>query len=644
MNTPSIYALLVGIDTYQPPVTALKGAVNDMRAMRDFLQQRATETGTPLLMEILENEQATRQNIVSGFKTHLTKASADDTVFFYYSGHGSQQIADQAFWGLEEDKKLETLICYDSEPDGFQLADKEIANLLGQVAKKTENILVIMDCCNSGSATRSETTRVRSVSINDLPQRVRPAESFIMPLNSGSAQEARHVALFAAQSFQKAKEDIIGGAYRGIFTYSLLEVLATAVGPLTYTDLMRRVRNLVMQRTYDQVPQLYALESGDPGRVFLNGAVSRSSNYFALTHDAKLGWVIDAGSIHGIPDQNLSAAPAIIAIFAEDAPETELRDMNKALGKATVTEVRPDISLLKPADGLFLDTATAYRARIFSLPIKTLGVHIRGDVAQGIALAKTALANDTQASLYVKAVDTPAEAAYNLIAGSDAFPDQYYITRKLDPDSQPLVEQIPGIQAASAQKVVDQLFHIAKWERLLERRNPNSNIPSEGVKVDIYHATENQIVAPEQGGIIFRYKQAEGRQAFRIKITNRSGRRLYCSLLYLSPEYEVKADILPQKQGGVWLDPDQEAWANDGRPIKPGVPDAFYQMGKKAVVLTFKAISSTKWFDASPLAMTPLGLPRPSLRSESAADFGDADYSSDDWNATETAVTVERID
>ena len=155
MSQQNIYALLVGIDKYLPPVPSLDGCVNDMRAIRDFLIKRADRNGIPLHLEVLENDQATRVNIVTKFETHLTKAGKNDIAFFYYSGHGSQENAHKIFWPLEEDHKNETLVCYDSRmPDGMDLADKELATLIEMVAEKNPHILFIADCCNSGGNTR----------------------------------------------------------------------------------------------------------------------------------------------------------------------------------------------------------------------------------------------------------------------------------------------------------------------------------------------------------------------------------------------------------------------------------------------------------------------------------------------------------
>ena len=71
---------------------------------------------------ILLDGDATRAAVVDGFRTHLTQAGPDDTVLFYYSGHGSQEYAPPEFWAVEPDHLDETLVCFDSrQPDQWDL-------------------------------------------------------------------------------------------------------------------------------------------------------------------------------------------------------------------------------------------------------------------------------------------------------------------------------------------------------------------------------------------------------------------------------------------------------------------------------------------------------------------------------------------
>jgi hypothetical protein len=86
---------------------------------------------------------------------------------------------------IEPDHLDETLVCYDSRTDGsWDLADKELAKLIAEVAEKNPHIVVIMDCCHSGSGTRGSLDSTVAVRRAPMDKRQRPLSSFIVaPVN-----------------------------------------------------------------------------------------------------------------------------------------------------------------------------------------------------------------------------------------------------------------------------------------------------------------------------------------------------------------------------------------------------------------------------------------------------------------------------
>ncbi len=148
-----VYALLVGIDAYSGVVPPLSGCVNDVTAFGDVLRGRVA--AEELSMVTVTDEDATRETVTREFAAHLGQAGADDVALFYYSGHGAYQEAPQELWDFEPDHQNETLVLVDSrEPGGWDLADKELAVLIAQVAANGCHLLVVLDCCHSGDATR----------------------------------------------------------------------------------------------------------------------------------------------------------------------------------------------------------------------------------------------------------------------------------------------------------------------------------------------------------------------------------------------------------------------------------------------------------------------------------------------------------
>jgi hypothetical protein len=93
----TLYALLIGIDHYPPPVPRLGGCINDIHEMRRFLEARAgageNQVEDVLKVKVLLDQEATREGVIRAFREHLGQAGPDDFALFCYSGHGSQEPA-----------------------------------------------------------------------------------------------------------------------------------------------------------------------------------------------------------------------------------------------------------------------------------------------------------------------------------------------------------------------------------------------------------------------------------------------------------------------------------------------------------------------------------------------------------------------
>ncbi|NJL39575.1 MAG: caspase family protein, partial [Leptolyngbyaceae cyanobacterium SM1_4_3] len=430
--TRNLYALLVGIDDYVSPVNPLQGCVNDILAVKNYLEGRITADSYQLHLRTLLNQEATRQSIVDGFRQHLCQANCEDVVFFYYAGHGGQQDSPEPFWVLEPDRLDETLVCYDSfSPGGWGLADKELATLIAEVDQKNPHIAVILDCCHSGSGTRGELEGEMAVRKAPIDRRKRPLDSFIfslsdielMPTASRSLEnpsgwtlpKSNHIVLSACRDSELAKEYSGDGQRRGAFSYFLLDTLQKANGTLTYRDLFKRTNALVRSKLTDQSPQIEATDLKNLDQPFLGGAIAPSTPYFTVSYHKDHGWVIDGGAIHGVPQP--AGQTTLLALFPFDSSPEQLRQLSAAIGSAEVAKVMPQLSRIKISIA-GLNQETTFKAVITSLPIAPKGILITGEAA-GIELARAALQKigpTQQPSLYVREVVTVDEAEFKLVA------------------------------------------------------------------------------------------------------------------------------------------------------------------------------------------------------------------------------------
>ncbi|MBD2212161.1 caspase family protein [Nostoc linckia FACHB-104] len=671
--TRNLYALLVGIDDYISPVRPLKGCVNDIFAIKAYLEGRVATDGYQLHLHTLLNEEATREAVIKGFGDHLCQADSEDVALFYFAGHGGQQDSPEAFWELEPDRMDEILVCYDYDSqnceDGWGLADKELATLIAKVDQKNPHIVIILDCCHSGTGTRGDLVTDTAVRKSSIDRRKRPLKSFIFPeediknLSAASPNpevnpsgwtlpKGKHIVLSACRDSELAKEYNGEGQHRGAFSYFLLDTLQKANGSLTYRDLFKRTNALVRSKLTDQSPQIEATNLKDLDQPFLGGAIAPATPYFTVSYHKDRGWAIDGGAVHGIP-QPTGGKTTLLALFPFETSPEQLRQLSAAIGSAEVKNVLPQLSTVGSEDIEKLNPETTYKAVIISLPLPPKGILMAGD-AEGIELARTALQkiNSGQPSLYVAEVTTVEAAEFKLLARDR----QYLISRPAD--ERPLVAQIQGYSDASAMQAIQRLEHMARWTNIAELSNPaKSRIQPGAVQMSLFQG--EQELQEAQIRLEYQLKNGKWEQpTFRVKLKNTSNESLYCALLDLTDQYAVDASLFDG--GGVWLASGEETWALGGKLIYAKVPKELWEQGITEKKDLLKLIVSTAEFDATLLEQGKLDLP-PSrdarvvhrgqgtlnrlMRRVQSRDFAaipEEEELYDDWVSSQVSITTVR--
>ncbi|MBE7384985.1 MAG: caspase family protein [Leptolyngbya sp. SIO1E4] len=623
----NVYAFLVGIDSYPPPLPPLKGCINDVEAFEQYLRGCIQDTPDYALPppHRLTNEQATRQAVIDGFQTYLTQAQSGDVALFYYSGHGSQAPSPPEFWQIEPDRFNETLVCWDSRLEGqWDLADKELASLIAEVDKRTPHILVILDCCHSGAGTRSA---LPSMATRQVPAdiRQRPLETFVsLPqggspaIASRSAQQpvaqnlfpkGRHVLLAACREHEEARELLGGDNYRGAFSYFLLETLQQASGPLSYRDLFRRANARVRSQMAAQSPQLEATHPSDLDQPFLGGASARSRPYYTVFYDQTAGWSMDGGAVHGIPPLRAGAAACPrLALFPFNTASATLQDAKQAIAHADIIEVLPQLSHLRIVQGdeHLADSQAVFKAVMTAVPLPAITVSLAGEET-GIQWVRQALETASpngQPSPYLQATTETAAAHLQVLAEAGT----YLIRRPADASL--LVNPIHGYSSDHAAIAVRQLEHMARWLTVADLTSPAaSQIPADALQIQIYQGTQSDPLRQSQIQLAYEWDANQNRwqqPTFRIKLSNQCPLTLFCALYDLTETFQI---ISLLEGGTVRLDPQEEVWVAQGNPIYGSVPKALWQQGVTEFNDTLKAIACTADFDATLLEQDELGHP-----------------------------------
>lgn len=296
---PTRRALLVGIESYSVAASnwsRLAGPHADVAALADALVARASFD--PANIRTLLDRSATRRNILSLFEAMIEESKPGDVVLFYFSGHGSQLPDDDG--DEASDAMDETLVPYDAlRVDGTRndIRDDEIQALIQRANERTDQVILIFDCCNSGTVTRSAgSLGVRYVPPPDSSTPTRSSrESMVL------SPELSYVSLSACKSDQQAAEISLpgdGGQFeiRGIFSYFLVRQLYDMRPGWSYREFMNEVRAHVQTQRAAQTPIL--LGDAADGALFNGGAVA-TEPYFTLRR-TKDGDRLDAGLVNSV--------------------------------------------------------------------------------------------------------------------------------------------------------------------------------------------------------------------------------------------------------------------------------------------------------------------------------------------------------
>jgi Caspase domain len=350
------HVLLVGIDAYDGG-GMLTGCVNDIDAVQRFLVDRVGvprahirrlaaprtgahhETDVPEELPVLATMRAALERLGTD------EVGPEDRVFIYYSGHGTQCIVSDS--GRRRFAR-EALLPKDKK-HGLEyrlLFDWELNRLIAGIAARTPAVTVVLDCCNSGGATRgfdaAETKgqdRFWPTPEITLAAGADPPTMSVRGITSALGSLQRCQVIAACRDDQRARESAgEGGMSNGELTRALVMQLSavpgTEVQNLRWGRIWRGVEAAVRDANPRQSPWL----SGRFGRrVFGFGPDDDTDPGYAVVQ-VPAGYRVDAGSLAGV------TVDAEIGVYAADPPAFPPLDSSEDLAarKGTIRVVRAE--------------------------------------------------------------------------------------------------------------------------------------------------------------------------------------------------------------------------------------------------------------------------------------------------------------
>lgn len=652
MTSPHLYALLVGIDRYQAGFN-LNGCVNDIRAVKNFLDARLHQTPNILL---LEDEFATRYAIINGFKEHLNSAGKGDIVLFYFCGHGARERVGKEFKDWELDNAHETIVCHDSRsvtggkrvPD---LADKELRYLISLVANKGENspdhVLVVFDCCHSSSGTRNLEDGIRQIDDIELSREYADFcfkdDITIDRLHPKTFPQANHTFIAACLNTQTAKELIFPGESinRGLFTYSLLKELESQnAATLFYENLIREVQTRVKGFRFHQDPQLEWIEqlnchnldkSRQPNRsklAFLGSPaiIKPRDPSFTLQFrpsvpatrqdpEQQAEWIINAGAFRGIQEG------MELAVYPEGSQyeEFEIR-VEKGNGteeivkpgsqtaiegiKIKVNQVRATESVIEFVSGtLNRDSHQQFPAIVVKRPEPKVLFYFEGKQhADKLILerVKHKLQEEWKSLVVGVVSDRHQPHQYRLYAVNGQFEirdgiDNHLLIEAFNGD-----DENPAINDSkdpTIELVATRVEHIARWTAIRDLENVNSSINKNEIEIEVWH--NDKSLTDAHYLLNYEFKDGEWIEPqIRLKLKNKSNKPYFCTILDVKGDYSVGVFPVLEENGDrqdwIQLAAKQEYQATyEGEEnLSIGIPEYLVQKGVTKYTETLKLIVS----------------------------------------------------
>lgn len=659
-----LYALIVGIDQYAA-AKPLNGCVNDAVAIKEFLEARVGGNNG-ISTRLLLNEEATRANIVKGFEEHLTQAREGDTALFYFAGHGSKEPAPEELWNFGTDRTNDTLVCYDSRTEGvFDFADKELLTLLDAIAQKNPHILVITDAGSADSdITRDpfsssninqninfsqtadfgfsqETEGERQIRGEEPAFYQRTIDTYIVPppvqFSKAGPPEIlmpvpRYISIAAGHPFEQVAETFLDGKPRGVFTYTLLEILQPAQPGMTYEALHKRIRSLMTQRVSNQAPQ-FSFSSTDEHELSIFGGILERDDTSLSLYFEDGNWYINRGILHGFIGEGVQGERMRFYVYPGESLLEESR--GKPLGEVIIEELEAVRSKVITAYELTLLPDNLYQLTLASLPVQPVKIAFTGEGGKGPDMLKKAMQGSSSA-FYLEEVNEIRQADYILVGGEKEF-------RIRRPSDRADISVIPPISPAdfrNAELTIGQINHIARWNQILNLVNPLSNLPTDAVWFEIFDGEGTLPIEPENGEYVFSYGNAEKGVGFRARITNKSDQAVYCTALYMSSTFEISTKLLPE--GAMWIKPGEEVWLLNGKVITARIENTQLDEAREI----FKLLFATEEFYPDGLDQREISQPKQATRGLNETNTNNLLFGSDrffgDWNTFDVGVKVVR--
>lgn len=241
-------ALLIGCN-YKGSDYELFGCINDVNHLKNkLISQYKFNNITVLTDDTIQKP--TKNNILNALKNLLINSKSGDTLFFCFSGHGTQTYDKNN----DEIDKLDEIIV----PLDFKyIIDDELNTIISNNLKEGVNLFALFDSCHSGSVLDLKYQYLDSTNSNNTT------------INKNYKNIKGNVAMISGcMDIQTSADAYINKKSQGAMTWSFLESINSNPNSKWF-DLVQNMRKLLQSNGYTQIPQLSASNEISNSSIFL---------------------------------------------------------------------------------------------------------------------------------------------------------------------------------------------------------------------------------------------------------------------------------------------------------------------------------------------------------------------------------------
>ena len=292
-QTKNKQALLVAVTQYDRQLSNSACRWKDLSTKEDIelIKQALLRSGFDSSQIIILAGKITKDQIIQAFKTQLiTNAEPNGIYYFHFSGHGYQIPDDN---NDEMDGFDEALVPADACNDegkrkkGFDyskyLRDDELQVLLNELRTKVGakgNVMVSLDACHSGTATRGSGEFRGQVREPDADARNISESS---NADFGIVTEDKNLSpltcFFASSEFELNKEYHSSTLKCGSLSYALSKAITESNTKTSYAALFDRVKNIMNSIVPGQTPHI----EGEYNQEVFGGNIQEQAKYLKIS-------------------------------------------------------------------------------------------------------------------------------------------------------------------------------------------------------------------------------------------------------------------------------------------------------------------------------------------------------------------------